>query len=265
MDQDKTNTSAWRRVVGLDEAGEWESPTLVLIHAVGLSRRMWRPQLELLQGRFRVLAPDLPGHGAHSSSRFHLDEAVEEIRVLINRHVEYKVCLVGESVGGFVALAVAAQEPEQVAGLVLSSSSHNLPSRLAVRARLMVGPLRRAFFALGGEAYLARKIMRRARAQYDKNVAHWVRAGGLRPRAIAESLSELVHVDLPAQLEAVECPVLALNGAKDRFQWRPATDFLGHAGQACRETISDAGHMVSLDQPELFAELVGNFAGDLDW
>jgi pimeloyl-ACP methyl ester carboxylesterase len=107
--------------------------------------------------------------------------------------------------------------------------------------------------------------MKRARKQYDENIVPWVRAGGLRPRAIAEALSELVDTDFPAQLEAVKCPVLALNGRKDRFQWRPATDFLPHAHDARREMIVDAGHMVSLDQPHLFAELVADFATALDW
>jgi pimeloyl-ACP methyl ester carboxylesterase len=265
MDEGKASSKSWRRVVGLDEAGAWESPTLVLVHAVGLSRRMWRPQLELLQDEFHVLAPDLPGHGAHTSAAFHLEEAVEEIQALLDRTVEYKVCLVGESMGGYLALAVAAREPAKVAGLVLSSSSHNLPPRLAMRARLTVGPLRRAFLTLGGEAYLARKIMRRARKQYDEHIAHWVRAGGLRPRAIADSLSELVHVDFLAQLEAVDCPVLAMNGAKDRFLRHPAMDCLSHARQGRREMISDAGHMISLDQPELFSQLVADFARGLDW
>ena len=261
----RSSTISWHRIVGLDEAGAWESPTVVLVHAVGLSRRMWRPQLELLQSEFHVLAPDLPGHGAYSSATFHLEQAVEEIRALLNRKVEYKVCLVGESIGGYVALAAAAREPDKVAGLVLSSSSHNLPPRMAIRARLMVGPLRRAFLALGGEAYLARKIMRRARKQYDEQIARWVRAGGLRPRAIAESLSQLVDMDFPAQLEAVSCPVLALNGARDRFLRRPAADFLSHARQGRRETVVDAGHMISLDQPKLFSRLVADFARDLDW
>jgi len=265
MEEGRASSKPWRRVVGLDEAGAWESPALVLIHAVGLSRRMWRPQLELLQNEFHVLAPDLPGHGAHSSAAFHLDEAVEEIRALLSRTVEYKACLVGESIGGYVALMVAALEPEKVSGLVLSSSSHNLPPRMAIRARLMVGPLRRTFLALGGEAYLARKIMKRARRQYDKNIAHWVRAGGLRPRAIADSLSELVDVDFHAQLEAVNCQVLAMNGARDRFLRRPAADFLSHAKQGRREMVGDAGHMISLDQPELFSHLVADFARSLNW
>jgi len=262
---DLSSAKPWHRVVGLDEAGTWESPSLVLVHAVGLSRRMWRPQLELLQSEFHVLAPDLPGHGAHASSAFHLDEAVEEIRALLDRAVEYKACLVGESIGGYVALAAAAREPDKVAGLVLSSSSHNLPPRIALRARLMVGPLRRTFLALGGEAYLARKIMRRARNQYDEHIAHWVRAGGLRPRAIADSLSELVDIDFPAQLKAVGCPVLAVNGTRDRFLRRPAADFLSHARHGRRETVGEAGHMISLDRPELFSQLVADFARDLDW
>lgn len=265
MDEARAKSKSWHRVVGLDEAGTWESPTLVLIHAVGLSRRMWRPQLELLQDEFHVLAPDLPGHGAHTSTAFRQDEAVEEIRALLDRTVEYKACLVGESMGGYVALAVAALEPDKVAGLVLSSSSHNLPPRMAMRARLMVRPLRRAFLTLGGEAYLARKIMRKARRQYDEHIAHWVRAGGLRPRAIADSLSELSHIDFLAQFEAVDCPVLALNGSRDRFLRRPAIDFLSHTQEGRRETVEDAGHMVSLDQPELFSQLVADFARDLDW
>ena len=55
------------------------APAIVLVHGTRLSRGMWHPQLAALSGGFRVIALDLPGHGALRHRPFDWDEAVDEI------------------------------------------------------------------------------------------------------------------------------------------------------------------------------------------
>jgi len=43
--------------------GPLDAPPLLLLHSLGTDHRVWQPQAEALAGRFRVLRPDLRGHG----------------------------------------------------------------------------------------------------------------------------------------------------------------------------------------------------------
>ena len=65
--------------------GPVDAPPIVLIHGTRLSRGMWHPQLVALSGGFRVIALDLPGHGALRDQPFVWDEAVDEIVRVIER------------------------------------------------------------------------------------------------------------------------------------------------------------------------------------
>ncbi len=53
------------------------APTLILLHGATLNGRMWDPVRRALDPRWRVLTPDLPGHGARSAERYTLPTAGE--------------------------------------------------------------------------------------------------------------------------------------------------------------------------------------------
>lgn len=53
------------------------TPPIVLLHGAAFTHAMWLPQLDALGVDFRVIAPDLPGHGERAGERFGLDAAVD--------------------------------------------------------------------------------------------------------------------------------------------------------------------------------------------
>lgn len=63
----------------VEVGGPAGSTPVVFVHGAGISRQMWRPQLEGLSGEFRVVAFDLPGHGTLAERRFEFDGAVERL------------------------------------------------------------------------------------------------------------------------------------------------------------------------------------------
>ena len=103
--------------------GPPDAPAIVLVHGTRMSRGMWHPQLAALQGGFRVIALDLPGHGALRDRRFDWDEAVEEIARVIDEAAGGRAVVCGLSLGGYLAIDLAARYPERVAGLVISGAS----------------------------------------------------------------------------------------------------------------------------------------------
>jgi pimeloyl-ACP methyl ester carboxylesterase len=82
--------------------------TILLLHAFPLDERMWGPQRNVLEGR-QVAAPRLYGRGRT------MDDWAESVA----GEVEGELVVVGASMGGYCALALARRAPERIRGLLL--------------------------------------------------------------------------------------------------------------------------------------------------
>lgn len=95
---------------------------VVLIHGLGGAHANWLSLGQRLRGRARALAVDLSGHGRTpwlGSST--IDRQVELVSALLQKEARRPVLLVGNSMGGLIALRVAAAHPEWVSSLLLLS------------------------------------------------------------------------------------------------------------------------------------------------
>lgn len=121
-------------VAQLGETG----PAVLLVHALGLDRRMWLPvQAELSRARRRVFAYDVRGHGvAAGAPRPHTmaDTARDLAGVLDALHLD-TAHVVGLSYGGGVAQAAAVAHPERLASLVLLATTDHPFDAFEGRAR----------------------------------------------------------------------------------------------------------------------------------
>jgi len=90
------------------------------VHGVSWTRKMWMPQLEALSDEFRVIALDLPGHGALRGQSFQLKAAVQAVMESFRQQTHDRALIVGLSLGGYVAMTCAHDYPQEIAGLVLS-------------------------------------------------------------------------------------------------------------------------------------------------
>lgn len=109
------------------EAGDQEAPAVVLLHGFTSDNRMWLPVAGPLSEDYRVIAPDLRGHGASTAPEelesYTMETYADDLAFLLDT-LEIDVCaLVGCSFGGMVALQFATTYPDRLAGLVLSDTS----------------------------------------------------------------------------------------------------------------------------------------------
>ncbi|PID65114.1 MAG: alpha/beta hydrolase, partial [Gammaproteobacteria bacterium] len=101
--------------------GDSYKPALVLLHSGGMAGVEWQPQIQPLVKSFRLLVPDLPGHGQsllppkQTLSISLMAKAV--VRMLAAENCD-KAHIVGSSMGGAVALWVALKYPQVVDKLV---------------------------------------------------------------------------------------------------------------------------------------------------
>src|SRR6476469_4692831 len=104
------------------EAGE--GPTLLLIHGMAGSSRAWKAVMPDLARDYRVIAPDLPGHGesAPPTGDYSLGNLAATLRDLLGVLGIERATIVGQSLGGGVAMQLAYQHPELAERLVLVCS-----------------------------------------------------------------------------------------------------------------------------------------------
>lgn len=122
-----------------DDARPSEAPlspvaTCVFLHGFPLDRRMWRGQLErLAHASVRAIAVDLRGFGEarHLARTSSIEEMAQDVAETIRALGLDRPTVVGLSMGGYVALALAHAEPSLLGGLVLVDTRANADSEAA--------------------------------------------------------------------------------------------------------------------------------------
>lgn len=117
---------------------EGQGLPLLFLHDSPLSRGAWSKQVDEFKTRFRVIAPDLRGHGESESSvlPIPMNQFVEDLHALLEHLVTGPVILAGHAMGGLVGLAFASAFPRFLRGLVLvgmtgGMESHGLETLVA--------------------------------------------------------------------------------------------------------------------------------------
>lgn len=106
-----------------------DSLTFVGLHYWAGSGRAFQPVADLLAPDYIFLAPDLGGFGEAPmpAGGFSVDAYADEVAAFIQKHGLSRYVLVGHSMGGKIALALAARQPPGLAGVALLSPSPARP------------------------------------------------------------------------------------------------------------------------------------------
>lgn len=105
-------------------AGSEDAPPLLLIHGFTGNKQVWSRVARGMRSRYRVIAPDLPGHGGSGDvppSECRAEDHAERLVSMLDRMGIGSTHIVGSSFGGFIAARMAALHPARVASLMLFS------------------------------------------------------------------------------------------------------------------------------------------------
>ncbi len=122
-----------------DVHGPADGVPLVLLHSGGMAAEEWEKHVDpLVEEGFRLLVPDLPGHGRTplpEDEALTLDVMVEAVRALLDAEAVDEAHVLGSSMGGATALRFTLEHPGRVSKLVLYRMSYrkNEASRAATR------------------------------------------------------------------------------------------------------------------------------------
>jgi pimeloyl-ACP methyl ester carboxylesterase len=235
------------------------APAIVFVHGTRLSRAAWAGQLDGLGGEFRAIALDLPAHGTRAGETFTLERAADLLSGAIRDHASGgRAIVVGLSLGGYVAMALAARQPERVRGLVLAGATAEPVGIRSLPYRALAAALDR-FDGPGLERLNAWFF----RARYPAGIAEPIVAGGFWSKGGAAALRELFGQRFVPRLAAYSGPTLILNGQWDLLFRLSAGTFADAAVDARRVRLAGALHLSNLDRPEAFNEAVRRFARSL--
>ncbi|MEO8970730.1 MAG: alpha/beta hydrolase [Ktedonobacteraceae bacterium] len=239
-----------------DVAGPSHAFPVVFVHGAAWSRSMWLPQMEALSDEFRVIAVDLPGHGAVREKSFRLESATQAIIECLSHETHDRALIVGLSLGGYVAMACAHDYPQQVAGLVLSGCSIDYRGTIGLLSRLD-SVIVTTFFS---ERWLTRMQEKSLRNMFPEKLVGPQLNAGFSWKAMPHIYHELASHDFRTMLRSFTGPILILNGENDRQNRKVEAKLLASARNGQLQIIENAGHLCNLEQPEAFTQQVRTFA-----
>lgn len=251
-------------------------PDVVLIPGLASTSTIWRRTADRLDDRYRVhlvtvkgFGPTAPGANAEGAVSA---PVANEIRRYIAQQRMERPALIGHSLGGQIALRVAADGGRRIGRVMVVDAAPFFPSLIADGARSQdVEPIARiawsALLLLGDDA------LRNQGAALGADLGGASDAlfgtlgwqGGDR-RVLAQGLYEVMTADLRGRLRDVTAPVTVVYGwSTDDRNPRARVDALFRAGYrglrepARFERIEGAEHMVMVDQPTRFHAAVDRF------
>jgi pimeloyl-ACP methyl ester carboxylesterase len=258
--------------------GRKGAPLLVLVHGITNSSKSWESVLPLLAQDYRIIAPDLLGHGESDKPRgdYSLGAAASLLRDLMLALGHERATIVGHSLGGGIAMQMAYQFPERVERLVLVASgglgrevspllrAATLPGSEYVLPLLVSEPLVRAGDAIG-------RVLGKIGLRIGNDVTEM--AAGLASLQDIEARKAFVHttrsvIDVGGQLVdarnrlylAEAMPTLIVWGERDPII--PAAHGVrAHAliPGSRLELFDGAGHFPHHDEPVAFAGVLQDF------
>lgn len=249
---------------GVDIAGPTDGQPIVFVHGAMLTRKLWAPQRDALSDEYRVIAPDLPGHGTRSDETFRLEPAIELLDDLIETQADGHAILVGLSLGGYVSTEYASRYPEKVDGLVVVGSSANPVGRMGAVTRV-VGTVSR----LATRSDRVEQGVRRAGEKWVRErdlspeIKEEIITAGIYPRQFGEAGPDLRGKDFRNALSLYPGPTLVINGERDLVMQRSAEDHAAAANNAYIATMDGVGHICNLHRPDAFSAVVRKFSTEI--
>lgn len=253
------------------EWGDPEAPAVVLLHSFAADLRMWFACIPPLAEDYRVIAPDLRGHGLTASPEdigaYAMAAYAEDLRAFLDA-LEVELCaLAGCGFGGMAALQFTVNWPERVAGLVLTDTSaafeneaydeayraHERGQAAAEAAVLKLGPSGAARLRAADvvDGFLAAGVRARSGRMDPSGYPGAARARRERPDL------------LPVIGGRLTMPVLICTG--DRDPVHGASLVMAEQLPAARVVIfRDTGHGIPVCAPKAFSDTVLRFFADIE-
>jgi pimeloyl-ACP methyl ester carboxylesterase len=251
------------------------APTVVLLHAFPLDRRVWDGVVDALaESGWDVVVPDLRGFGESAYGADGPDDdpslawMARDVLGILDRMGVSGAVFAGISMGGYVAMEIVRQDPARVAGLALIDTKATADSEEAAANRLRVAE---SVLAAGSTQALARAMVPSLlgpttlaeRPEVVAQVTSWIEAAD--PAAVAWAQRAMAaRPDSLPDLASLAVPALVVWGVEDGMSPRAEQDLMIDAMRDARlVVVTESGHLSTVEAPELVADALVTFLADV--
>lgn len=265
--------------IWLNHREQGEGEPLLLVMGLGAPWQGWEPQLEAFSRQYRVICFDNRGVGASDKpvGRYTVSQLMEDTRGLLDHLRIERAHVVGVSMGGMVAMELAARYPQRVGSLVLAATTPAADARMRWTMGRIAARVGAVAFTCGGS------LQDRVAAVKEELVQVWLplifsaRPGG-DEEAIVRRLMDAAFADgFPAvgtagqlaacfahdareRLRGIASRTLVLGGTTDAvFATERSAELARSISGARLELLHDVPHAINLVQPQAFNDVVLRF------
>jgi pimeloyl-ACP methyl ester carboxylesterase len=248
------------------EAGQ--GTPVVLLHGFPLNGAIWHEQQKQLSDRFRVITPDLRGHGRSPapSGIYEMDLLARDVLALLDALLIKKAIIMGHSMGGYVALAAWKLAPDRFLALGLIDSHTGADTEEGRQGRYkMADKVAAEGSKVAAEAMLPKLFAANLPAgapiieQVRQMILNTPSAG------IIGSLKGMAgRIDSGPLLSKLNIPVLILTGDKDQLiPLEKAKALAATIPTATLTMVENAGHMPMLEQSQATTTALRSFLTEI--
>lgn len=232
---------------------------LVFIHAFSVDRRMWQPQVEAFDGRFRVVRYDLRGHG-RSAAPAGPYTGYGDLRDVLDALGIQRATLIGLSAGSEVALNFALANPARVTRLLLASpglGGYRLPPLPWADATFQAAA--KGDFEAAARLWAETPIMALRKNQNQRDAVRSLVVDNRRLWTYRRTEQPLMPPAID-RLAEIKVPVLVITGEEDLPYIADIAALIAKGVANGRHVvIRGAGHILNLDAPAEFSTAISDF------
>ncbi len=243
-----------------DEEGS--GPPLLFIHGLGSSTKDWFAQVPYFADQYRVIRIDLRGHGRSERTRgpYHIAQFARDVAVTLRRLDATPAHVVGLSMGGMVALQLAADAPRLVRRLVVVNSIADAKLNtwrdvwfyVSRRTAVQLLGMRRVGQIIGGRLFpnpdqtdLRREFVKRW-SQNDRQAYLW-------------AIDAILGWGVTERLPSISAPTLLVAAEHDYTPVATKNRIAARMPNARVAMVENARHALPVEKPDVFNAIVEDF------
>jgi pimeloyl-ACP methyl ester carboxylesterase len=235
-----------------------EPPTLILLHSAMGSSARWFSMMPKLAQHFRVIRPDLRGHGASevpgSNQTLTMEQLVQDVVDLMDGLGCDKVIVAGNSAGGYIAQNLAIAHPDKVSELVLFGSTAGLKNTNAETWAERIGEE-------GLRQFLARTIAYRFEPDTDPALIAWFLDEAAKNNVpfLGQFIGLMSSADWRDKLPEIACPTCLVIPGREIAEGVRDYSVMNRIPDLHRIVVEDAAHNICDSRPDLCVDILLKF------
>jgi pimeloyl-ACP methyl ester carboxylesterase len=241
---------------------EGKGPAVLFIHSLGTNGWLYADQIKALKGRYRCIAPDCRAHGGSSYNQpgFTVADMAADHKAVLDHLGVKEAHLVGLSMGGPIAFNFNTQFPGVAKSMVIADSFARPAAPDAVQDRIYATQEAVAYLSMleFGNQYAGDRLMPTTPIdRLDELAAEIAKCPA---KGYVDTCRAIFTYDAQDDLKKIKAPTLVLVGENDEATPMPASEFIrDNIKGATLMVVPGAGHLGTIDSPDDFTRLLGEF------